>query len=125
MTSNPERKYFRQQLQTFYNDGKLATKSSFRNGKMDGEYRLWYADGNLCFRAYCKNGKMQGEYEERNNDGIIRMYLYYINHKIIDDKFSLRKKLALIQATRRFSGHNLFPTINSYLISDLSNIIYK
>ena len=65
----------------FYNDtGKLRVSANYKNGVLDGEFKVYYPNGNLQGEVTYKNGEMNGEYKEYNENKNIRLSGNYKNN---------------------------------------------
>lgn len=58
----------------FYNDtGKIRISVNYKNGILDGEYRIYYPNEKLQAETYYANGELSGEYKEYYENGNIRL----------------------------------------------------
>ena len=52
-----------------YNSGELRSKTSYKNGKLDGEICVYYPNGNLKSKGTHKNGKLDGLVVNNDTNG--------------------------------------------------------
>ena len=49
----------------------------YKEGKLEGEFKLWYENGQLWFQEYYKEGKLDGEYKRWGINGQLMAQTYY------------------------------------------------
>jgi antitoxin component YwqK of YwqJK toxin-antitoxin module len=75
---SPEDETVKMGLNTFYSkEGKLLGKSFFKDGKREGEVKLYYSNGSLYSLQHYKNGLKEGEFLFYYPDGKIKTHLNY------------------------------------------------
>lgn len=105
-------------------NGEFWRREFYRDGMLDGKYEVWDS-GRLVLRKFYQSGKTNGERKYWYENGRLFEYEYYRDDEVIDDEFSLKKKFPILMIKRNFRILHLLPTIDSYIISDLSTIICK
>ena len=50
--------------QYFSSTGKLRVSANYKEGILEGEYKVYYPDGTLQGEVIYKNGEMNGEFKE-------------------------------------------------------------
>jgi antitoxin component YwqK of YwqJK toxin-antitoxin module len=55
----------------YYSNGKIQSKSYYKDGKQEGESTHWSIDGTFVSRCFYKNGKMHGNHTIYNPDGTV------------------------------------------------------
>lgn len=64
----------------FYNDtGKLRVSANYKDGVLDGKFKVYYPNGNLQGEVIYKNGKMNGDFKEYHENKNIRLSGSYKN----------------------------------------------
>jgi hypothetical protein len=54
---------------TWYGNGQLLEKATYKDGKIDGLFREWYKNGQLCVECTYKNGEYNGLYHSWYDNG--------------------------------------------------------
>lgn len=63
----------------FIVDGKIESKTSYKNGILDGPYYVKYFNKKIKEKGCYKNGELDGPYEIYNEDGLLKEKGSYIN----------------------------------------------
>ena len=58
-------------------NGQLLGQCYYKEGKLEGEFKLWYENGQLWFQEYYKEGKLDGEYKRWGINGQLMAQTYY------------------------------------------------
>ncbi len=64
-------------IREYFDNGQLSLKYRVKNGKKDGEYKMWWSNGQLKVQKYYKEGKKEGEYKEWYENGQLYIKEYY------------------------------------------------
>ena len=56
-------------FETYYENGELRSKLSYKNGEWDGPWEYYYENGNLKERVSYKDGEQEGLFEYYDKDG--------------------------------------------------------
>jgi Family of unknown function (DUF5758)/MORN repeat variant len=67
--------------ETWYENGQMRRRCTYKNGEKDGLYERWYMNGQMRMRCTYKNGKKDGVCEEWNENGQIRSRCTYKDGK--------------------------------------------
>ena len=46
-------------VETYYDNGQLKSRATYKDGKLDGLFEDWYSDGQLWLRYNYKNGVVE------------------------------------------------------------------
>ncbi|MBL8013613.1 MAG: toxin-antitoxin system YwqK family antitoxin [Candidatus Omnitrophica bacterium] len=94
----------------YYEDGRIRSKSEYKDGKLDGYVREYHPNGQLAFvqriqhgkingpvKAYYPSGKLQGEtmYVNNSEDGPMREY--YENGVLKEEALYIRGQLVQVK----------------------------
>lgn len=131
--------------ETMYDDGNLFEREFYRNGKLEGEHKIWYINGQLYKHDFyredqlegeCKswhdngvlwvrefycNGLRNGEYGCWDSDGRLFRYSFYRHEKLIVPCFTFQLKYTLLKIKTSYHKSRL-SFINKFLISDLVKV---
>ena len=56
-------------VETYYENGQIASRANYKNGKLNGLYETWYDNGKQLSRTNYKNGERNGLYETWYENG--------------------------------------------------------
>jgi antitoxin component YwqK of YwqJK toxin-antitoxin module len=73
--------YGEEPLKEYYANGKLKSEQSFKDGKLEGIFKVYYESGQLRKVGFYKNGKREGPFKT-----------YYDNGQVVIDEFFLNGK---------------------------------
>ncbi len=62
---------------TFYESGRIKDSSSIKDGQIDGIGRSYYENGKLNWQGEFKNGKAEGHYTKYYENGILRSEAFF------------------------------------------------
>ena len=68
----------------FYENGRLWKKCAYKNGEKDGLYATYYENGQLGEKCFYKNGKKDGPYISYREDGRLDTKYIYKNGERLD-----------------------------------------
>ena len=54
---------------SYYDNGQLRGKGSFKDGELNGPYESYYENGQLMWKRNFKDGKLDGLWEEFDEEG--------------------------------------------------------
>lgn len=63
--------------QYFSSTGKLRVSANYKEGMLEGEYKVYYPNGTLQGEVIYKNGEMDGEFKEYYENGNLRTIVNY------------------------------------------------
>jgi hypothetical protein len=63
----------------YYPTGELLRKTTFKNGKVEGEYKKYYLKGNVLEHGIFHNGKQEGIFQQFDTTGAPATESYYLN----------------------------------------------
>lgn len=70
----------------YHTDGKLIMiEENYKNGKLDGDYKLFYKNAQLTKFAHYKNGKLNGNSKQYTTAGVLIEDLNYVNGELHGD----------------------------------------
>jgi antitoxin component YwqK of YwqJK toxin-antitoxin module len=58
-------------------NGCIKSQTTYKNGEIDGIYRIWYNNGILAFSMEMKDGKRHGDYYHYHADGTLKYHSKY------------------------------------------------
>jgi antitoxin component YwqK of YwqJK toxin-antitoxin module len=78
-----------------YKNGKIASKICFEKNVLNGLCTSFFPDGSIEYKTTYKDGKRHGHYRQWNTFGKLVHHLIYRNGIVIDVPFSIAKKIPL------------------------------
>ena len=66
----------------YYSDGKILSKISYFENRLDGSWMEYYRNGNLLRKKIFKNDLLEGEYIDYYSFGQILSKRYYVKNKL-------------------------------------------
>lgn len=63
--------------ESFYENGQLKIKGTYKDGKPDGPFESYFENGQLKQKGVCKEGKLDGVCESYNRDGRLQFRATY------------------------------------------------
>jgi len=58
--------------ESYHENGQLSWKGTYKNGKSNGPFEMYYENGQLRVKGTYKDGEPSSDFEEYNEDGTIR-----------------------------------------------------
>ena len=107
----------RERQYTYYDRKKEKTKEVFEvdveTGKKDGKYKSFYRDGQLKIKTSYKNGEKEGSYEEYYENGQLKIETTYKNNEVCGE-FKIYDDSGKLQA----EGESPFPESKKGVMKD-------
>jgi 5'-3' exonuclease len=125
-------------------NGKLWTRSFYRNEKLEGEYKEWLENGQLVRHYFYRDGVPEGKQKSFHENGLLARHEYYKNGRLEGEckfystngkifrhlyyagdagtcrwkRFSFGKKYAFLKL-KSAVRQEFYPEIDDYIIPDL------
>jgi antitoxin component YwqK of YwqJK toxin-antitoxin module len=103
-----------------HENGHLFTQKLYRDGKLEGKYKIWYENGQLSSQVCYRNGKIDGEYKLWSKDGTFWNHQYCLNSKF--RSFSQKAKKGFLQAKKYLRNYIIYSS-DIMLINDLAKMV--
>lgn len=106
----------------WYSNGQLRDREFYRDKLNLLSIETWHENGYPKSRTFFQDGKKEGEWRHWMLDSIGNIRKFSRGGKVIDDHFTIRKKMILLALKRKLFRlkHRNFP-LNEIIISDLIN----
>src|ERR1700733_13737671 len=70
----------------------LNNQYFYKNGKLNGEFKIWNQNRILCRQGNYVNNKLCGDYEAWDGEGKLKYHNYYRNDWIVEIIFDCKAK---------------------------------
>lgn len=74
---------------TYYDNGNLYLKTTFKNGEMDGQATSHHINGQIKYEGKYTNGKKTGVWKEYNNQGQLILVQNYVNDQLEGEEYDI------------------------------------
>lgn len=106
----------------WYVTGGLGEQEFYRFGKLEGLFKLWHDNGVPYIQTSYRGNKIEGERKILYNTGNIYTWMFYQHDAVVDMRFTWKKKLAILRLKKLLHSRDVY-RISTFLISDLDNIV--
>lgn len=106
----------------WYDNGQSRAQGYYRNGLREGEFKSWLPNGRLEHKGFYRDGKNDRESIFWFSDMTIFRMFYHVHGNLLDAHFTKEKKLSFLRIKRALRNNITYPT-DTFLISDLINIV--
>lgn len=111
------------EFKSWHENGHLRTLSYYRNGKLNEERKTWYENGRSKEREYYRDGKLEGERKYWRENGELAKCTYAQKNVLIDEQFNTKRRV-FFKLKKNLYFRLRFPTVNTFLISDLVELLF-
>lgn len=67
---------------TFWENGKKSEISNYKNGILDGSFKMFHPNGKLQLDTSYQNGLLEGQYKSYYSNGRLHIHRFYTNGQI-------------------------------------------